>query len=265
VSAAAVLALSFALPACIGEAPPADLTVPAPEPTPTFTRTQSSELYASLRAPLPGDIPVAQSCLARIAQANLLERNERDPAIRSVARAASVACRVRLVEEAVSRGVPTPGIPTGALGAADPEALACNDARSHLDLLARYDEAEAARHRPAVDGLCGRVAEAEAARAHRLAHPPAGAGDRRTPTCHRPKASLCEVVPSDGADRCARQDGLLSEAPCPVEDQVGLCALPDGITRSTYRAGGSPFDNLSARLDCERAGGAFTLTPPALP
>jgi hypothetical protein len=271
-----MLATSLALGACSRSAPPPDASVPDLG----FKRPESAQMFAALTAPLATGANLETACLARIAQATVLARRERDNApVQSKALAAQVDCRRRLMEVWVERAdAGHPGDPTTALTPTSARAEACERGRLHLDALLKLDAAAGASATRRFGQSCSTAALTAAAEANRLAAPkPIGAGDRRTPTCdRRHRDSTCEVVADAqvkagvAEESCTRTLGHYAiEAACPTENLVGACPVKTGSTWFAYRSGPVGFDDLRARQACEAQGGAFIRadervpTPPA--
>ena len=225
-------------------------------------------MYAALAAPLPVGAAVETACLARIAQATVLGRRERDNApVQARTLEAQRDCRRRLIDLWVGRAdAATPGDSTTALRPTSGRAEACLPARNHLDALRRLDPAAAAAAERRFLQSCGAGVLALAAEAHREAAPrPIGAGDRTVPTCdRRDRDGTCEVV-ADGQLKagtaeasCTRTSGRYSlDAACPTTGLVSACALKTGSTWFAYREGPAGFNDLRARQACEAQGGAF--------
>lgn len=268
------LALAGPLLGCQPSPPPAPKPDAAPA-EPTFARAQSTELYRSLGQPLPEGEPRLTACLARIAQATILARRERDPQAQARALAAQRECRGFLVQHWLAEADRAlPHMATSNLGPTSRLAEACAPAQSHLEALRRLDAQAAGRHDAAYAQRCAPDRLAAAAAAHGAQAPrPIGAGDRVAPSCDRRDSdSTCEVVADalikagTAEASCTRTRGRYAAAePCPAEARVGACALKTGTTWFAYRAGAAPFDNLRARTACEQLGGAFAHadeTPP---
>lgn len=255
------------LSACI---PPPKSTPSAPDAAldaalPNFRYPNSIDLYRPLQRPLPVEARSEEACTLRITQATLLARREVLPEALQLSERALAECHSYLAQLWLARAESARREPKYYVDHDRSLPQTCRNARTQIEQLLRHDEAQARGYQRDYERWCEPAAVAEA-EARLLEGPPKykGAGDRVQPTCdRRAQDGTCEIPSLQSGEaharaQCERTQGVFSAQPCPTEQLVGACSMPDDRTWFSYREGPTPFNNLKARQACEALEASFT-------